>query len=133
MAVGEIEHRDLSTQCPRIDVLYDLGEYYRLNHILIVPKDPGNIHYRAIQKWLEEGNEPDPLPEEVPPEPTRQDKLEEALECMIEITAAESLDEAVNPQTRARLIELYGELSEKKRKAEPSTRKAEPSTRKRVR
>lgn len=36
------------------------GGEYLLNGSINVPEDPGNRHYRAIQEWIAEGNEPGP-------------------------------------------------------------------------
>lgn len=38
------------------------GGGYLLNGTMSVPEAPGNSHYILIQKWIEEGNVPEPAP-----------------------------------------------------------------------
>jgi hypothetical protein len=48
-----------------------------------IPFDPGNRHYKEYQKWLDEGNTPNPVPEiptppiETVPPPSNQELAEQ--------------------------------------------------------
>jgi hypothetical protein len=64
-----------------------LTEYggYLLNGNMSVPNAPGNRHYEDIQRWIAEGNTPDPVPGPTPEQ--IKYKLESALDRHIDSVA----------------------------------------------
>lgn len=57
---------------------------YIINGTSFVPDDPGNRHYKAVQKWIAAGNTPDPadVPQPLPP-PVWEDLARVILEAPV--------------------------------------------------
>jgi hypothetical protein len=56
--------------------LHETGAILDTEHNLLIPLDSANQDYVEYLTWLEEGNEPDPVPEpEVVAGPTSEEKL----------------------------------------------------------
>jgi len=43
-----------------IETVKDLENSYLINNSILVPKDSSNSDYQKVQKWIAEGNKPDP-------------------------------------------------------------------------
>ena len=73
-----------------IQKVKEFENYYLVNNLISVPKDPANSDYQKVQKWIEEGNTPQP-------EFTEEELLQNAKDNKItEIQTAKEIDLYLN-------------------------------------
>ena len=90
----------------KIGKVVDHGNSYQVNGNISVPKSPRNRHYRMIQEWIAEGNEPEIYHS---PEPSAVEAAESTLLVTKDavLYALERLFQEVAPQS---LSDEYKEL-----------------------
>ena len=58
--VKDLQNSYLVNNSMIINTVKDLQNSYLVNNSISVPKDSSNSDYQAVQKWIAEGNKPDP-------------------------------------------------------------------------